>query len=84
MHVIKASIGVVRDTYTKFCGHSEVPTQDLTLQINHCCVDFKTTNLSKGGDKNIPYLKKKKVCSNMVSFSSGQDRVDNLRGFSPL
>lgn len=85
IRVIKASTGVVRDTYIKFCGRSEVSVQDLILQINHCWVDFKTTNLSKGGDRNFPYLKKKKkVCSNMVSFSFGQDMVDNLRFFSYL
>lgn len=74
MRVIKASTGVVRDTYTKFCGRSEVPTRDLTLQINHCCVDFKTTNLSKEGDKNIPYLKKKKKFV-LIWFHSVQDRI---------
>lgn len=47
-------------------------------------MDFKNTNLAKGGDKNILYLKKKKyICSSMVSFSFEHDIVDKLWGFLP-
>jgi len=75
IHVIKASTGVVKDTYIKFCGHSEMPVRDLFLQISHCCMDFKTTNLSKGGNRNIPYLKEKKKMFVLIWFHSVQDRI---------
>lgn len=51
IHVLKASTGV---TCIKFCGHSKVPVKDLILQINHCCVDFKTKNVSKEETETFP------------------------------